>query len=47
MFLYLLGQVSGQKRLRGGVKFVDSIPKNSSGKILRRTLKDLITKSKI
>lgn len=45
--LYLLGQVSAQKRLRGGVQFVNSIPKNPSGKILRRALKDLITKSKL
>lgn len=28
------------KRLKGGVKFVDSIPKNPSGKILRRELRD-------
>lgn len=47
MFLYLLGQVSTQKRLRGGVQFVNSIPKNLSGKILRRVLKNLINTSKL
>ena len=35
----LLGQVSVTKRLYGGVRFVDEIPKNSSGKILKRILK--------
>ena len=30
------------KKLRGGVKFVDVIPKSPSGKILRRVLKDQI-----
>ncbi|CAH1733227.1 uncharacterized protein LOC114129932 [Aphis gossypii] len=39
--------VSAQKRLRGGVRFVDSIPKNPSGKILRRVLKGLIKQSKL
>ena len=28
------------KRLDGGVKFVDAIPKNASGKILKRVLRD-------
>ncbi|XP_060857878.1 uncharacterized protein LOC132935368 [Metopolophium dirhodum] len=39
--------VSAQKRLRGGVRFVNSIPKNPSGKILRRVLKGLINQSKL
>lgn len=43
----LLENVSAQKRLRGGVRFVDSIPKNPSGKILRRVLKGLIKQSKL
>ncbi|KAI1272446.1 AMP-binding enzyme [Xylaria sp. FL0933] len=32
------------KRLKGGVKFIDVIPKNPSGKILRKQLKDLAAK---
>ena len=32
-------QVGSPKRLRGGVKFVDEIPKSATGKILRRVLK--------
>lgn len=33
-------QVAPHKRLRGGVRFVDVIPKSPSGKILRRILRD-------
>ncbi|KAJ5614148.1 hypothetical protein N7528_007802 [Penicillium herquei] len=36
---WLDGKVAHHKRLRGGVRFVDEIPKNPSGKILRRLLK--------
>lgn len=36
--------LSPQKWLRGGVQFVDAIPKNPSGKILRRELKTIIAK---
>jgi len=32
--------VAQHKRLRGGCVFVDEIPKNASGKILRRVLKE-------
>ncbi|XP_053665949.1 uncharacterized protein LOC128715088 [Anopheles marshallii] len=35
-------RVSKEKRLRGGVKFVEEIPKTASGKILRRTLRELV-----
>ena len=35
-------QVASHKRLRGGIKFVDEIPKSASGKILRRVLKKTI-----
>ncbi|DAA73934.1 TPA_exp: Uncharacterized protein A8136_3920 [Trichophyton benhamiae CBS 112371] len=41
---WLAGKVAPYKRLRGGVIFIDSIPKSQSGKILRRVLKDMIKK---
>lgn len=46
---YVAGKVSPVKRLRGGVVFVDSIPKNENGKILRRTLREKLNgiKSKL
>lgn len=37
---WLQEKVASHKRLRGGVKFVDVIPKSPSGKILRRLLKE-------
>ncbi|KIW99489.1 uncharacterized protein Z518_11228 [Rhinocladiella mackenziei CBS 650.93] len=37
---FIEGKVVRYKRLAGGVEFVDSIPKNPSGKILRRQLRD-------
>ena len=37
---------SKPKWLRGGVKFIDEIPRNPSGKILRRELRDLFKSSK-
>jgi 4-coumarate--CoA ligase len=36
---WLNAKVASHKRLRGGVKFVDAVPKSVSGKILRRILK--------
>ncbi|CAG9839882.1 unnamed protein product [Diabrotica balteata] len=39
---YVAEKVSSQKKLRGGVIFVPSIPKNPSGKILRKDLKKLV-----
>ncbi|TGZ46387.1 luciferin 4-monooxygenase [Temnothorax longispinosus] len=43
---YVNDRVSNPKRLRGGVRFIDSIPKTPSGKILRRLLRDRL-KSKL
>lgn len=39
---FVAGKVSSQKKLRGGVVFIESIPKNASGKILRRELRQLV-----
>lgn len=38
---YVKNQVSPYKQLRGGVIFVDEVPRSPSGKILRRQLRDL------
>ncbi|KAI0505534.1 hypothetical protein F5B22DRAFT_517949 [Xylaria bambusicola] len=37
---WLSSRVADHKRLRGGVRFIDEIPKNASGKLLRRVLKE-------
>ncbi len=37
---FMEGKVAKYKRLDGGVRFVDAIPKNASGKILKRVLRD-------
>ena len=37
---WLATRVAKHKRLAGGVKFVEAIPKNPSGKILRKILRD-------
>uniref|UniRef100_A0A1L8DYB2 Luciferin 4-monooxygenase n=1 Tax=Nyssomyia neivai TaxID=330878 RepID=A0A1L8DYB2_9DIPT len=41
---YIAGKVTNYKQLRGGVRFINEIPKNPSGKILRRELRLLIKK---
>lgn len=38
---YVAAKVTSYKQLSGGVAFVDNIPKNPSGKILRKELKKL------
>lgn len=37
---FVEGKVVRYKRLTGGVTFIDAVPKNPSGKILRRQLRD-------
>lgn len=37
---WLAERVSRHKRLEGGVHFIDAVPKNPSGKILRKQLRD-------
>ncbi|KAI1649722.1 acetyl-CoA synthetase-like protein [Daldinia loculata] len=40
LIVWVEGRVAQHKRLRGGVRFVDEVPKNASGKLLRRVLKE-------
>ncbi|RYP39928.1 hypothetical protein DL768_010684 [Monosporascus sp. mg162] len=44
---WLDAKVAQHKRLRGGVRFIDEVPKNASGKLLRRVLKDLAKKEDV
>lgn len=37
---WIAGKVANHKKLRGGVRFVEEIPKSAAGKILRRLLKE-------
>jgi acyl-coenzyme A synthetase/AMP-(fatty) acid ligase len=37
---FVKGRLADYKQLRGGVRFVDELPKNAVGKILRRELRD-------
>lgn len=41
LILFVRKRVAHHKRLRGGVVFIEEIPKSGSGKILRRVLKEL------
>nr|BAM76586.1 luciferase [Aquatica lateralis] len=43
---YVSSQVSSSKRLRGGVRFIDNIPKGSTGKIDTKALKQILQKQK-
>jgi len=38
---YLKPKVAEFKQLKGGIKFIDAIPKSAAGKILRKDLKNL------
>jgi 4-coumarate--CoA ligase len=44
---WLNERVAGHKRLRGGVVWIDEVPKSASGKILRRVLKDRFKGQKV
>ena len=37
---WIAGKVANHKRLRGGIRFIEEVPKSASGKILRRVLKE-------
>ncbi|TDZ37478.1 putative acyl-coenzyme A synthetase [Colletotrichum spinosum] len=39
---WVAGQVASYKKLRGGVVFIDAIPKSPSGKLLRKELRALV-----
>lgn len=39
---FVEGSVANHKRLRGGVRLIDQVPKSPSGKILRRKVKEWI-----
>jgi len=41
---FVKGKVAGYKQLRGGVVFIDVVPKSPSGKILRKDLRELAKK---
>ncbi|ESO85322.1 hypothetical protein LOTGIDRAFT_221356 [Lottia gigantea] len=41
---YVAERVAPHKKLRGGVEFLEQIPKSASGKILRRVLRDRLKK---
>lgn len=47
VLLFVRERASPAKRLHGGVVFVDEIPKNPSGKILRRKLRELLQQHEI
>ncbi|KAK1769742.1 hypothetical protein QBC33DRAFT_531838 [Phialemonium atrogriseum] len=41
---WMAKKVAPHKKLRGGIRFVDQVPKSPSGKILRRILRDQVRK---
>ncbi|KPI96567.1 Luciferin 4-monooxygenase [Papilio xuthus] len=43
---FVADRLSNPKHLRGGVRFVDNIPRNPSGKILRKNLREMLEKEK-
>ncbi|KAI5302659.1 hypothetical protein KEM55_000959, partial [Ascosphaera atra] len=45
IILWVAGSVAPHKKLRGGVTFIDAVPKTASGKVLRRDLKAQVLKT--
>ncbi|KAG0314507.1 hypothetical protein BG000_005515 [Podila horticola] len=41
---YVASKVSAHKRLRGGVRFIEAVPKSAAGKILRKDLRAVVVK---
>lgn len=41
---WIKGRLAGYKQITGGVKFLEAIPKNASGKILKKDLKEMARK---
>lgn len=39
--IYVASQVAKHKRLAGGISIIDNLPRNASGKLLRKNLKEL------
>jgi len=37
---FVAGRVAPHKKLRGGVRFTDQVPKSASGKLLRREVRE-------
>lgn len=44
---YVASKVSSHKRLRGGVRFIEAVPKSAAGKILRKDLRVLVAPKEI
>ena len=42
--LFLKERVAEFKQLKGGVRFVDKLPKNQTGKVLKKELQELAAK---
>jgi 4-coumarate--CoA ligase len=43
---YVGKQVASHKQLRGGVQFMDAVPRSPSGKILRKNLREIVSKGR-
>ena len=42
--LHFSERVTDEKQLRGGVEFIDILPKNNIGKIMRKELRERVQK---